>query len=178
MPAPGFPGGGSEGAVEAPSDKMADVFFESWVWVGRNRPEVFEFLANPENIPCLTPPWLGAHLLAPRPPRMSAGAVFDYRIRWLGVPIAVRMFVREYDPPVRFLDVQVRGPCARWEHRHMFLEEAGGTRVEDRLVYRLPLGPLGRLAERVVVGPQLERIWRYRNSVIAERLGPIRVLRE
>ena len=88
------------------------------------------------------------------------------------------MFVREYDPPVRFLDVQVRGPCARWEHRHMFLEEAGGTRVEDRLVYRLPLGPLGRLAERVVVGPQLERIWRYRNSVIAERLGPIRVLRE
>jgi ligand-binding SRPBCC domain-containing protein len=97
--------------------------------------------------------------------------VLEYRIRWLGVPLGLRMFVREWDPPVRFLDVQLRGPYARWEHRHLFLEEAGGTRIEDRLVYRLPFGPLGRLAHALVVRRQLERLWRHRAAVLAERFG-------
>ncbi len=154
---------------------MADYCFESRLWVARSRPEVFEFLAAPENLPLLTPAWLGPRLLTPAPVRPDAGSVLDYRVRWLGVPIVFRMLIREYDPPFRFLDVQVRGPFARWEHRHLFLEEAGGTRVEDRIVYRLSLGPLGRLAHTIVVGPQLARIWRHRTAVMAERLGPVRV---
>ena len=102
---------------------------------------------------------------------MRAGTVLDYRIRWLGLPLGLRMFVREWDPPFRFLDVQLRGPYARWEHRHLFLEEGGGTRVEDRLVYRLPLGPLGRLAHLALVGGQLERTWRERAAVLTARFG-------
>jgi ligand-binding SRPBCC domain-containing protein len=156
---------------------MADFFFESRVWVPAKRPEVFAFLADADNLSRLTPPWLGVRLLTPGPIGMSAGTVLDYRIRWLGFPIAWRTFIREYDPPFRFLDVQVRGPYARWEHRHMFLEEDGGTRVEDRVVYRLPLGPLGRGAQRILVGRQLNGIWRHRNAVIAERFGPVTVAR-
>jgi len=102
---------------------------------------------------------------------MRAGTVLDYRIRWLGLPLGLRMFVREWDPPFRFLDVQLRGPYARWEHRHLLLEEGGGTRVEDRLVYRLPLGPLGRLAHLVLVGWQLERTWRERAAMLTARFG-------
>ena len=102
---------------------------------------------------------------------MRAGTVLDYRIRWLGLPLGLRMFVREWDPPFRFLDVQLCGPYARWEHRHLFLEESGGTRVEDRLVYRLPLGPLGRLAHLALVGRQLERTWRERAAVLTARFG-------
>jgi ligand-binding SRPBCC domain-containing protein len=108
----------------------------------------------------------------PAPP-MVAGAVFDYRISWLGVPIRWRAFIREFDPPVRFVDVQVRGPYARWEHRHLFLEEAGGTWIEDRVTYRLPLGVLGRLAHAVVVQRQLAAIWRYRERRIGELVAPV-----
>lgn len=119
----------------------------------------------------LTPVWRAPELLTPSPIRMRAGTVLDYRIRWLGLPLGLRMFVREWDPPFRFLDVQLRGPYARWEHRHLFLEEGGGTRVEDRLVYRLPLGPLGRLAHLALVGRQLERTWRERAAVLTARFG-------
>ncbi len=155
---------------------MADYCFESRLWVARSRPEVFAFLAAPENLPALTPSWLRLRLVTPVPIRMNAGAVVDYRIRWLGLPLGVRMFVREYDAPFRFLDVQLRGPCARWEHRHRFLEEAGGTRVEDRIVYRLPVGPLGRLAHALIVGRQLDWIWRHRTAVMAERFGPVQAV--
>lgn len=153
---------------------MADYVFESRVWVARRRPEVFEFFANPENLGFVTPPWLRFRLLTP-PVVMDTWAVLDYRIRWLGLPLSWRTLIREYDPPFRFVDVQVRGPYRRWEHRHLFLEEDGGTWVEDRVTYGLPFGPLGQLVHAVLVRRQLERIWEYRRERLAEHLGPLRL---
>ena len=71
------------------------------------------------------------------------------------------------------VDVQVRGPYARWEHRHRFLEERGGTWVEDRITYRLPLGPLGRAAHVVFVRRQIAAMWRYRTRRLGELVGPV-----
>ena len=53
----------------------------------------------------LTPVWRTPQLLTPSPIRMRAGTVLDYRIRWLGLPLGLRMFVREWDPPFRFLEI-------------------------------------------------------------------------
>ena len=152
---------------------MADHLWESRLWVARPRPEVFAFFADPSNLSRLTPRALGVELLAASG-AMAAGAVLDYRLRWLGIPIRWRAYVREYDPPFRFLDVQVRGPYARWEHRHRFLEEDGGTLVEDRIVYRLPLGAAGRALHALVVRRQLDAAWAYRCRRIGELLGPVR----
>ena len=152
---------------------MADHVLETRIWLGRPRPDVFAFFADPANLARITPPSLRVRLLT-RDPVMTAGAVLDYRVRWLGVPLRWRAFVREYDPPFRFLDVQLLGPYARWEHRHRFLEEDGGTLVEDRVVYRLPLGELGRVLHGVVVQRQLRAAWDYRTRRLGELLGPIR----
>jgi hypothetical protein len=104
---------------------------------------------------------------------MAAGTTFDLHLTWLGLPLSWRTFIREYDPPFRFLDVQIRGPLARWEHRHMFLIEGDGTTVEDRVVYRLPLGALGRLAHVVFAGRQFAAMWQYRRQKISELLAPV-----
>lgn len=151
---------------------MADYILESRVWLPKPRAEVFAFLANPATLPRIAPPSLRLRLSAPPAP-MTAGAVYDFRLSWLGLPLRWRAFIREFDPPVRFMDVQVRGPWDRWEHRHLFLEERGGTWMEDRLVYRLPLGPLGRLLHALLVRRQLEAAWRYRRARVSELLAPI-----
>jgi ligand-binding SRPBCC domain-containing protein len=65
----------------------------------------------------------------------------------------------------------VRGPWARWEHRHLFLEEEGGTWVEDRVTYRLPLGPVGRALHTALVHRQLRRAWAFRQARLGELLG-------
>ncbi len=152
---------------------MADYIRERRVVVARPRPEVFAFFADPRNLAIITPPWLGFELRPPVP-AMAAGAVLDYRIRWLGMPLAWRTFIREWDPPFRFVDVQVRGPYARWEHRHRFLvDDDGRTTMEDRVTYRLPLGALGRGLHALVVRRQLDAIWSYRERRIAELVGPV-----
>src|SRR5438034_156509 len=151
-----------------------DYVLESRVWIARPRPDVFAFFADPANLSRTMPRELQVTILTPGPLTIEAGTVLDYRVRWLGVPLRWRAFVREYDPPYRFVDVQVRGPWARWEHRHLFLEEDGGTRMEDRVTYRAPLGPLGRLAHGALVHRQLRALWAYRQARLAELLGPAR----
>ncbi len=153
---------------------MAEYIRERRVVIARPRPDVFAFFADPRNLAAVMPSWLGFELRPPVP-TMAAGAVLDCRIRWLGVRVAWRTFIREWDPPYRFVDVQVRGPYARWEHRHRFLaEDDGGTTMEDRVTYRLPWGVLGRAAHALVVRRQLDAIWRYRERRIAELVGPVR----
>jgi len=143
---------------------MPDHILESRLSLPAPRERVFEFFATPENLPRITPQRLGLTLLTRGPFVMAAGTVLDYRIFWLGLPLRWRSLIREYDPPYRFVDVQVIGPYARWEHRHIFFEEEGGTVMEDRVTYRLPLGPLGKLAHRICVRRQLEAIFAYRRS--------------
>src|SRR5262245_34776486 len=142
---------------------MADHVFEARVWLARPRPEVFAFFADPRNLLRVTAPHLRVRLRT-ECTQLAAGAVLDLDLRWLGLPLRSRLYIREYDAPYRFVDVQVRGPWARWEHRHMFLEDRGGTWVEDRVTYRLPFGPLGRLVHAALVERQLMLAWAYRKA--------------
>ena len=152
---------------------MADYVVETRMWIAKPRADVFAFFADPAVLALITPPRFRLRFLGAARP-MQAGDVLDYRLAWLGIPLRWRAFIRECDPPFRFVDVQVRGPFARWEHRHRFLEEEGGTWVEDRLTYRLPLGPLGRAAHAVLVRHELAAVWAYRRRRIGELLGAVR----
>jgi ligand-binding SRPBCC domain-containing protein len=155
---------------------MADYVLERRLWLPRPRPEVFAFFADPSNLALVHPPSSGLRWLAPPPETLSAGAVIDFSVRVAGWPVRWRVFVREFDPPNRFVDAQIWGPFARWEHRHRFLdgsdtEEARGgpgTWIEDRLTYRLPVGPLGRLAHRLGVERRIVDLFDYRERRLRE----------
>ena len=151
---------------------MADYILESRVWLARARTDVFAFFTESSNLVLLTPASFGLRVVG-GPHALSNGAVVDLRMSWLGVPVRWRAFIREWDPPYRFVDVQVRGPYARWEHRHRFLEEQGGTWVEDRVTYRLPLGPLGRAAHALLVHRQIAAMWSFRTRRLGELVGPV-----
>lgn len=151
---------------------MIDHIIEHRLVIGRPRPIVFAFLADPRQAIHLTPPWLQLSVQSPQ--ARQTGAVVDYRLRCLGLPLTMRGFVRECDPPFRFLEVQVRGPFARWEHRHRFLALGEtSTLVEDRLVYRLPGGLLGRAVHLLVARHLMRAAWAYRTRQIGRLLGPV-----
>src|SRR5438309_9431562 len=99
---------------------MPDHILESRVWLPKPRVEVFAFFADPANLARITPPWVGFRLLTERPV-MAPYAVLDYRVRWLGLPVSRRTMIREYDPPARVGDGEVRGPSGRSDPLRLFL---------------------------------------------------------
>jgi ligand-binding SRPBCC domain-containing protein len=129
--------------------------------------EVFPFFADAANLEAITPPWLGFHVVAPRPIAMRAGALIEYRLRLHGLPIAWLTRIEEWMPCERFVDQQLSGPYRLWHHTHTFRPLPGGdTLMTDAVRYALPLGPLGSLAHRALVRRDLERIFDFRARAV------------
>jgi len=139
--------------------------------IRRPRTEVFRFFERPENLERITPSSLGFHILTPSPIPMHPGAVLDYTIYVLGIPVRWTTLIGEYDPPRSFCDIAIRGPYSFWHHTHTFDETAEGTHMTDEVRYALPFGPLGRFVHSFWVSRQLKMVFDYRAQKIAELFG-------
>jgi len=156
----------------------------TWQWLPRPREDVFAFFSDARNLQRITPAFLKFHVLTPGPIPMRAGALIDYRLSLRGLPLRWRTEITAWDPPVRFVDVQLRGPYAEWVHTHTFEEEEGGTRVHDVVRYRLP-GPsvITRIVNTLMVAPDTTRIFEFRHKALEEifnaqgqaRMGPVTI---
>jgi ligand-binding SRPBCC domain-containing protein len=130
--------------------------------------EVFDFFSEAKNLEKLTPSWLRFEILTEGPIDMAVGTVIDYRIRWRGFPLRWRTEIEVWEPPHRFVDLQIRGPYRLWRHEHLFVEQDDGTAVIDRVDYA-PIG--GALAQRLVVARDVERIFAYRHAMLARHFS-------
>jgi ligand-binding SRPBCC domain-containing protein len=140
--------------------------------VARELPEVFEFFSRARNLEALTPPWLSFSVLTPEPIEMRPGTLIDYRLRFHGVPLRWRTLIESWEPGERFVDRQQRGPYELWHHTHTFEAATGGTLVRDRVHYAIPLGPAGKLADRLFVARDLERVFEFRRQAVLRLLAP------
>lgn len=95
------------------------------------------------------------------------------RIRWVAKIV-------EHKPPhavvfgeeARFVDEQVSGPFKRWRHEHDF--EATGaktTRVFDRVTYTVPYGPIGWIADVLLIRRKLKSMFHHRHTALRELLS-------
>ena len=139
--------------------------------------EVFPFFADAGNLEAITPPFLDFAIVTPRPIEMHAGTTIEYRLKLHGLPISWLTQIEDWEPGVRFVDAQLRGPYALWHHTHDFEPLAdGGTLMRDTVRYALPFGPAGRLAHALFVRRDLERIFDFRAAEVARRM-PQRAVR-
>ena len=136
---------------------------------------VFPFFADARNLEAITPPWLGFRVVTPGPIEMAPGALIEYRLRLHGVPVRWRTTIAVWDPPRRFVDVQISGPYRLWHHTHDFEPDGHrGTIMRDTVRYALPLGPLGTIAHGLIVRLDLAAIFDFRQGAVLASLSKVK----
>lgn len=94
---------------------------------------------------------------------IGLGEEVTWEARHFGVRWRVTSRITEFDRPRTFVDEMQRGPFASFRHEHGFGQRDGMTTMVDVVDYALPLGPLGTIADAVVVGRYLRRLLETRN---------------
>jgi ligand-binding SRPBCC domain-containing protein len=140
---------------------------------------VWAFYSDPVNaLPALTPPNIDARIESADVP-VQAGSRVILQIRQMGRTMRWVSKIVEHRPPhavafgeeARFVDEQESGPFARWRHEHEFERvDEKPTRMLDRVTYRVPLGPIGWIADLVFVRRKLNAMFRYRHEQTKRQL--------
>jgi ligand-binding SRPBCC domain-containing protein len=81
--------------------------------------------------------------------------------------------ITAFEPPAYFQDTMLRGAFKSMQHDHYFraVEVAGGpprTEMRDDFRFAAPLGPLGWLAERLVLRRYMRALLAERNRIVKQ----------
>jgi ligand-binding SRPBCC domain-containing protein len=172
--------------------------FQAEQWLPYPVETVFDFFANPENLPRLMPAWQKARIeeatlvpppfrpgsdpYGPAPRGVAAGKGTRMTISFLPFPHAPFRLpwdaeITDFEWDHHFCDVQHRGPFAYWKHCHRLESQIRGALrgalLSDQVEYELPLGPLGDVAHSLFVRGQMEQIFAYRHRLTAELMSPV-----
>ncbi|WP_382304540.1 SRPBCC family protein [Herbiconiux sp. UC225_62] len=150
-----------------PHDEVVAVFFECVTESGKSAAEMFDLARS---IDVHTESQAGAAERAVG--GVTAGLIglgeeVTWRARHFGLPFSLTSRVTEFDPPRRFVDEQTRGPFKTFRHEHVFESTPAGSVMIDRVRFVAPVGPLGRLAEKLVLERYLRRLIRERGRFLA-----------
>jgi len=164
-------------------------------WLPYSVEEMFDFFAEPQNLPSLMPAWQKARVektaIVPPPHRpagskpLNAAAGIGSRLTlsfrpFPFSPVRVRWEaeITEFSWNIQFCDRQVRGPFSYWYHCHrvrpVIRQDVAVTVVTDHVEYDLPMGVLGALAHRIFLRRQIEQAFAYRHAQLATILGHVK----
>lgn len=97
--------------------------------------------------------------------RLRLGDTVTWLARHFGIRWRMTSRISAWDPPRYFVDEQVSGPFQYWRHAHHFESDGyGGTIMRDVIEFAAPLGPLGAIAEALVLRRYMSRLIRIRND--------------
>ncbi len=122
---------------------------------------VFELFCDPGRLNALTPLWFSLIVRGSYSPPVRLDSRIEYRLRWRGLPMLWSSIITELQPPHWLVYEQAQGPFRSFRHEHSFEPSEQGVVVTDRILYSV-FG--GSWIDRILVGPDLNRILRYRET--------------
>ena len=135
--------------------------------------QAWEFLSDPANLKVITPDHMGFEILDGADRAMYPGQIIQYKVspfpgyRTNWVTEITHVKHGEY-----FVDEQRFGPYSLWHHKHFIKKQDDGVLMEDIIHYKLPLGPLGKLMNSLMVRKKLNGIFEYRRKKLNELFPP------
>jgi len=140
--------------------------------------EAWEFFSNPNNLTKITPPWLNFEVTSKLGSKMYAGMIITYLVRpLLNIPTTWVTEITHVREPNYFVDEQRFGPYKLWHHQHHFKETDNGIEMTDIVSYALPLDPLSRPINSLLVEKKVKGIFKFREKKL-EELFPLVIASE
>ena len=136
--------------------------------------EAWDFFSSPLNLAKITPQDMKFVVTSDYAAnsKIYAGMIITYKISpVLGIKINWMTEITHVKEGEYFVDEERFGPFALWHHEHHFKTIKGGVLMDDILHYAIPFGPIGRLANTMFVGKQIQKIFAYREKAIKEMFG-------
>jgi len=100
--------------------------------------------------------------------QIALGEFVTWRARHFGRTWTMTSVITEWERPRRFVDEQRKGPFTSFRHEHVFTSVPNGTQMIDVVKFTAPFGPLGRLAERLVLDRYLRHLISVRNTFLID----------
>ncbi len=98
---------------------------------------------------------------------IDLGETVTWRARHFGVMQKMTVKITAVEAPFYFQDEMIKGIFQSFSHEHFFAETGQDTcLMQDRLLFEVPLGFLGRLAEKWVLKDYLQNLLIERNEMI------------
>ncbi len=94
---------------------------------------------------------------------IEVGETVTWQATHFRLPFRLTSRIVEMDRPRWFVDEQVRGPFRRLRHEHAFRADGNATVMDDHVEFDAPLGPVGRVVERLVLARYMRRLIEERN---------------
>lgn len=142
---------------------------EAWQIIHAGIDEAWDFFSDPSKLSIITPSHMGFLITSGKPEKMYQGQVISYRI---GIfPIIKSNWVTEIStvvPGKYFIDEQISGPYRLWHHEHHFKNSGKVVEMYDKVTYKIPMGPVGRLIHLFSIRNKLLSIFRYRYAVLSK----------
>ena len=130
--------------------------------------KVFPFFAEAKNLERITPDLLHFRIEKMSTPEIQKGTLIDYNLKIHGFPAKWKTLIEDWQPPVQFVDTQLKGPYKLWHHTHSFAQMGKGTLLTDKVRFKLPFGFLGHAVAQTFVQKDVESIFKYRREVMSE----------
>ena len=147
---------------------MKEHRFECELWLPLKPEKLFPFFSDAANLDAVTPPWLHFQIVSPQTIKIKTGTLIDYQLKVHGFPLRWRTLIRDWEPPHRFVDEQLRGPYRRWIHEHTFEPQNEGTLARDSVSYAVIFDPI---AHPLFVRRDVKKIFAFRQQTLKEKFG-------
>jgi ligand-binding SRPBCC domain-containing protein len=99
---------------------------------------------------------------------LSLGEEVTWSARHFGVRQKLTTRITAFERPAHFRDSMVSGAFRRFDHDHFFKARGEATEMRDVFDFESPLGPLGRIADALVLTGYLRGFLERRNAVIKQ----------
>lgn len=134
--------------------------------------KAWEFFSSPGNLALITPPEMEFKILSKHKTPIYEGMHIDYIVKPLAkIPLKWKTEIGKTIELTEFTDRQLKGPYVKWEHHHSFIPFDKGTMMKDEVVYRLPLGFIGDILNKLLVRKKIQYIFTYRKIILIKLFG-------